>query len=105
MNHVTLTLDWLPLILYFIAAFGLSYIIGYSRITFNIRTLADERGGRAGKWLNDFLGCVACTGFHIGWISMWIWLGGFDWKFLLGAALCTCGTNLYLARTTGVSTG
>lgn len=102
-------------VLYFLAAFGLAYIVGFSKITINLRvTLAGETSisSPAVKkplipvvtpWLVDLIECPACFGMWIGAAASFYMpapaaLPWWAWLLVLGCA--TSGANFVVGRLT-----
>jgi len=100
-----------------LAAFGLAYIVGHSKISLSFRLLL---GGRpaddptqyspparpeilplipvAGPWLVDLLECPACFGFWEGFIGSFVLGQAFEAAVLAGCAVA--GSNFILGRAT-----
>jgi len=97
----------MSLVIFTIAAFGFSWILADSKVSYPLRTwLASKDRGQATplKLLASFflalLECVACTGFHVGWICQLAGVAPIDSWWM--AALYVCGANLLLAKFVGM---
>ena len=120
-------------VLYFLAAFGFSFVVGHSKISLTIRELlagipavaAGEptpEGGIAlralpevpslipyvGPWLAALMECVGCLGWHLGFVAgasgfMALPLGLPWWGAGLFLAFATAATNLLLAKYVGIA--
>ena len=91
--------------LYFLAAAGLSYVLAASHITFGIRSwLADQKHATA-TGLLLLVECMACTGWHIGWLSVAVGIapGSRTVTHALLLAFATAGSNLVHARISGLT--
>lgn len=87
------------LIIWSISAFALCWVAADSKLTVAGREWLSTRGAVAG-WLLTLLECVACSGWHLGWIAQLLGLAPFDSWWL--AAFYTCGSNLLLAKYVGL---
>lgn len=99
------------LIVYTLAAFGLAWAIGHSKLSQPFLdvleyTARDSYGQlRYFRWLTTIvltlLTCPACLGFHIGWAAH---VSGIVTLFpsWYVAAFYTCGANLILGIYTGI---
>ncbi len=93
----------IELLIWTIAVFALSWIIADSKISYPFRmaleTMEKKKIFGAG-FLLVLLECVACTGFHFGWIGYLLHIAPFaTWWH---AAFFTCGSSLLLARYVGL---
>jgi hypothetical protein len=94
------------LIVWSIAAFALSWILADSKISFPFRTRLgrlENLGGIPGGLaviLLTLIECVACSGWHLGWIAQLLGIAPFAEWWL--AAFYTCGANLLLAKYVGL---
>jgi membrane protein implicated in regulation of membrane protease activity len=111
----------LTLILYLLAAFGLSYAIGHAKVSMPVRyRIARYAFGESGKetphgakriaalLLLNMIECYACSGFWIGGIlaalapSVAMLLTGLGYAgSIVLCAFATCGSNLIIALSTG----
>jgi hypothetical protein len=87
-------------ILYYLAAFGLAYIIGHAKITYRLRARGVAMGA-AGKLVVELLECPACLGFWIGLAAGYFNVVSFAATWVL--ALTTCAVNLIAARFAGLT--
>ena len=88
----------IELLIFTLAAFGFSWSLADSKLTLGFRLwLAHPRRG---VWPITFVECVACTGFHVGWISQL--LGAAPFTHWYQAAFFTCASNLLLAKYVGM---
>lgn len=97
---------------YFLAAFGLAYIIGHSKISLPFRQALDpgpkieSQGDVFRSWLLILLECPACLGFWIGLAAALyqfpLPLALSDWEFAVLLPLVTCSSNFILGRVTGL---
>lgn len=94
----------LELVVYCLAAYGLSWIIAESKISYPFRLAVSEIPHWSGAWLLALLECVGCLGVHVGYTA-----------YLLGAApkvmhdwwvcaLFTAASNLLIERALREST-
>jgi hypothetical protein len=96
----------LPLILFFLAAFGLSFVLGFSKLSLPFRE-ALAKAGPIGVFFVTLVECPGCLGFWEG-VAGWFWRGAFDLplsgSLLLGLvfALAVCGSNMVLGRYVGM---
>ncbi len=90
------------LLIWSLAAFGFSWVLADSKISLPMRIAIDQPGlgVRARRWFLILLECVACTGFHVGWISQLVGLAPFNHWYV--AAFFTCASNLLLAKAVGM---
>lgn len=97
---------------YLLAAFGLAFVVGQSRISlpFRIAIAPDGQpktvGGSLRGLLVDLLECPGCLGVWIG-VSAWAYgltlgLPLKHWELLAALPLLTCASNFILASITGV---
>ncbi len=113
--------------IYFLAAFGLAYIMGHAQISHGLRVLlggqpfvADQKNQHlgitipgqdelqplipiVGPFLVDLLECVACSGFWIGVASSFqmpnvLTSSAISWALVLGCT--TCASNFIIAGLT-----
>lgn len=83
-----------PLIVYVVAAFGLAYIVGHSKISLPVREWI-ARTKLA--WFLELIECPACLGFWIGLVaSFFLGTNWFVW------ALFTSGSNFLLGKFSGL---
>lgn len=92
-----------------LAAFGLAYIVGHSKVSLPFRialTPPDHRRGLAFWCMRtfvDLIECVACFGFWEGfvstWLGWWVPFGG-GWLGAVTAGCLVAGTNLILGSLT-----
>ena len=87
------------LLIYSVAAFGLSWVLADSKISLPVRERLST-GGPVALFFLPLLECVACTGFHVGWISQLLGAAPFTHWYL--AAFFTCASNLLLAKYVGM---
>lgn len=115
----------IELIIYSGAAFGLAYVLGYSKISLPIRVLIEPvqdgmkvqgTGARlfwaARMMLLALLECPACLGWHCGFVTAYLlrghiyFLTGFldapTFVAMLALAFFTSGSNFILGRVTGL---
>jgi hypothetical protein len=96
---------WVALVLHVFAAFGIAYVLGYSKITLQGREWLSTFG-TVGKWAVALLECPACLGFWIGCLATILKSGIPGEPLLAFSALhlgfFTCGTNFLLAKVTGL---
>jgi hypothetical protein len=105
------------ILVYVIAAFGLTYILGHAIVTRGLREWAFNLTFTRGEYipfsplrpLVMLVECPACCGFHIGfWGALFIgprfFPAGFWLTFLaaLGVGCFTAGSNYLLGRLTGI---
>ena len=92
----------LALAFYTLAAFGLAYILGHSRITLYTRTRLAALGWFS-RWMVELVECPACLGTWLGFAAGFFWphLAPLGWA-PLALALWTCGANYLLGRATGL---
>ncbi len=104
----------IQLVVYSVASFGLSFIVGHSKISLPFRTLVDPGEIRTFNdslraWFLMLLECPACLGFHSGlWFGFFIGIPGvMDPGWATGGvlALFWTATNLFLASVTGLTGG
>lgn len=98
----------IQLLVFTLAVFGVAYVLGYAKITFQLRSKLDRPGFR--KWLLDLLECVACTSW---WMGNFAFLAGiapeifYTWRSLVvGQMVCAfycCASSLILAKFTGLT--
>ncbi len=101
----------IDLLVYTVAAFGLAWIIGHSKLTQPALDVLeyiarDEYGQlRYFRWLVTgmlmLVTCPACLGFHIGWAAHASGLVHLFPSWYV-AALYTCAANLVLGVYTGI---
>lgn len=86
--------------MYSVAAFGLAFIVGHSKVSLAPRKWMVKKGV-AGWWLVQLLECPACWGFHTGWIYWLVAKPDFapGWFHL---ALFTTGSNFLLTKLSGL---
>lgn len=90
--------------LYFFAAFGFAWGVGYSHVTLPFREWL-AKGGWASKWLLIGLECPGCLGWHIGYLSVLCEVAPISrslWHCVL-MAFVTAGANILLARIAGLT--
>lgn len=87
------------LVIWALAAFGLSWSVADSKLTLPSREWM-SRQGRIANWALVGMECVACTGGHIGWIGYLAGLAPFEHWYI--AAFFTCASNLLLAKLVGM---
>lgn len=104
----------LSLLLFFLASFGLAFVLGHSKITLPFRTwLGGAPDGNPrpavpglGPWIVMLLECPACLGFHFGWaVVVWGPPLGVPFTFWWAVAVMSCATsavNLLLAKHVGM---
>jgi hypothetical protein len=106
----------LGLLIYTVAAFGLAYIVGHSRISLPFRIALDPEKLETPRdalraWLLMLIECPACFGFWEGLFAGMLYAAldgplypreGALAKMLwaVGLALYSCGANFILARFT-----
>ncbi len=96
----------LSLVLFFLAAFGLAFVLGFSKISLPFRE-ALSRGGVVGGFFVALVECPGCLGFWEG-LAGWFWRGAFDLPLGAGLlaglvfALAVSGTNMVLGRYVGL---
>jgi hypothetical protein len=95
----------IDLFIYSLAAFGLAYIVGWSKLSLPLR----ERLNPKSLFL-ALLECPACLGTWVGFAAgYWAWSRGFSslgWQMSVAVGgLYTCASNLILARLTGLLEG
>ncbi len=94
------------LVIWSVGAFGLSWILADSKISFPVRAwmyTVEQRGGalgRAAAFTLALVECVACTGFHLGWIGSIAGISPVATWWM--SALFTCGSSLILAKVVGL---
>lgn len=89
-----------------IAAFGLAYVIGHSKITLPLRAWIDPGMPISSLWrafrmfVVTLLECPACLGF---WIGVFFALySGFDLRTILVVGFYVAATNFIIGRMTGL---
>jgi hypothetical protein len=102
-TDVGLLIGW---IVYTVAAFGLAYIVGHSRISRPVRLALWDVGGFWAQTFVTLLECPACFGF---WIGLAMGLAAFNcnvlpWPAILAFPFYTTGMNFLLGRATGLIT-
>jgi hypothetical protein len=88
------------LLVYSVAAFGLSWVLADSKISLPFRERLAARASWPAVFLLALVECVACTGFHIGWVGQLLGVAPFAHWYL--AAFFTCASNLMLAKYVGM---
>lgn len=94
------------LIVWSITAFGFCWVVADSKVSLPFRMWLEKKSIGSGflHFLATFFlamfECVACTGFHVGWISYLCGVTAFTswWT----AAFFTCGSNLLWAKYVGL---
>lgn len=78
-------LDWSQLALFALVLLGLTYLVGWSRISFGTRHWLARRP--IGLWLVQLIECPKCLGFHLGWVALMLGWGPFagagPWRWLV----------------------
>lgn len=99
--------SWLAYALYFAAVWGFCAILAFSKITLPFREWLGARKDGASAFLLALLECPMCTGWHVGWVTVYFSIAPGP-RTLLHAMTLACavaGINFYLAvRTTGAPT-
>jgi hypothetical protein len=93
------------LLVFTVAAFGLAYIVGHSKISLLPREALAKSTNPIAVVFLLLIECPACLGFWIGGVSAVVWLGGihgYDLTYVLLMALYTSGSNFILGRVTGL---
>ncbi len=91
-------------LVFVVACFGLSWVIGWSKISYPIRERLSDAGS---VWVLGLLECPGCLGWHTGWLAIAFGIAPpvFS-RDVLGAMLCAffiAGSNLVLARLCGLT--
>lgn len=91
---------------FFLASIGAAYVVGVSEISYPIRFMLAKLW-RPGRWLVALLECPVCFGVWWGLAMGW-WLNPLGLSFppigtAIATALITAGSNLILARLSGLS--
>lgn len=104
------------LFFYTVAAFGLAFILGFSKISLPVRMWIDP-GSKVTTFLRlirlfilTLIECPACLGFWTGFLyGLWVFgvfeppiFDGASTSFAVMLGLYTCGTNFILGRVTGL---
>lgn len=98
----------LPLLFWFLAAFGLCYVVGHARVSLPFRQrlgdVAEAKQWRAMLWFVELIECPACLGFWLGLAGGWFMPTLVPAPvpcaaFTLG--LATCASGYILGRATG----
>jgi len=87
------------LLIHTFAAFGIAFVIGYSKITYGIRVALDEGNGFS-HWILSLMECPACLGFWIGFMTAQA--KGLGWVISFAIGFYTAGTNFVIGRATGL---
>lgn len=94
------------LLVYVLACFGVSWVIADSKISFPFRVWLEKKAeprtflAAGAAFLLAFAECVACTGFHLGWVAYLFHIGPFNSWYI--AAFFTCASNLLFAKHLGM---
>lgn len=92
--------------IYFLAAFGLSWVLAESKISFPLRKLLNETDTTISAWTLALLECVGCTGAHLGYTAVLLGVApetfGHGLKALVFCALATVTSNLLIAKVLGL---
>lgn len=90
----------IPLVIHTFAAFGLAFVVGFSRISLGFREWVAARS----VWGIALLECPACVSYHFGWIAVAVGVAPDSFpRTIFGAITCgffTCATSLLLAKLT-----
>lgn len=91
-------------VFYFLAAFGVAYVLAAAYITLPFREWLAKQGTLA-AWLLLLLECPACTGWHLGWLSIAFGIVELPRTLFYGLVLAfaTAAVNLILARIAGLT--
>lgn len=102
----------ISLALYFLAAFGLAYVVGHSAISMPVRLLIGGPEGQPRAFLGflvALLECPACFGTWTGLVAGAFLPGLFQqstwWAGALVAACATAGLNFIIGKATGLMPG
>jgi len=90
----------ISLLVYSVAAYGLAWIVGLSKISYPLRMRLSTMGA-LGSLLVVLLECAGCVGFHQGWIAYVLKLTPAELPHWWIAALFTATSNLVLAKLAG----
>jgi len=98
----------IPLFVYTMIAFGIAYVIGFSKITGWARQKLRSLGFVA-SWLVALAECPACLGFWIGVGAVVLGVDPLELKLEPGPVIAfgfyTCGANLFLSLWSGLIYG